>query len=243
MTIIAIFAALSEASAAVSLPFLDDEERDVYVWFLISFPFCLTILFFITLNFNHKSLYAPSDFEKGKHFIKFINDSIPPEKVKAASSSPEPLKQNTADKEKDLHSPARFLKCLPQSFIFRQWKCHDSSRHAHDPPGHINLFTNQAMPHTLHLPQTLHGLHIIDTRRTNAKKDVDTLITEAGQKIRRKPDTRDLIIFLTNQKSVKFINQSELEKLNEDESRQFSYMIYNLSTQALTQTCQINNRQ
>lgn len=64
MTVIAIFATLSETSAAVSLPFLDDEDRDVYVWFLISFPFYLLLLFFATLNFNYRSLYAPSDFER-----------------------------------------------------------------------------------------------------------------------------------------------------------------------------------
>lgn len=74
MTVIAIFATLSETSAAISLPFLDDEERQTYVWFLISFPFYLIFLFFITLNFNYRSLYAPSDFVKGKHFIKAMNN-------------------------------------------------------------------------------------------------------------------------------------------------------------------------
>lgn len=45
MTVIAIFAILSETSAAVSLPFLDNEDREIYVWFLISFPFYLLFLF------------------------------------------------------------------------------------------------------------------------------------------------------------------------------------------------------
>lgn len=31
MTVIAIFAAISETSAAVSLPFLDNEDREIYV--------------------------------------------------------------------------------------------------------------------------------------------------------------------------------------------------------------------
>lgn len=75
MTLIAIFATLSETSAAVSLPFLDDQDRECYVWFLISFPFYLLLLFFITLNFNHRSLYSPSDFRKSKHFIKSMNGS------------------------------------------------------------------------------------------------------------------------------------------------------------------------
>ena len=73
MTVIAIFATLSETSAAISLPFLDNKERELYIWFLISFPFYLLLLFFATLNFNYRSLYAPSDFEKGKHFIKAMD--------------------------------------------------------------------------------------------------------------------------------------------------------------------------
>jgi hypothetical protein len=74
ITVIAIFATLSETSAVVTLPFLDDEERGVYVWFLITFPFYLLLLFFATLNFNYRALYAPSDYEKGEHFIEALGD-------------------------------------------------------------------------------------------------------------------------------------------------------------------------
>ncbi|MGY2259572.1 hypothetical protein [Pseudomonas sp. SDO55104_S430] len=77
MTIIATFATLSETSAAVSLPFLDNDEREIYVWFLISFPFYLLFLFFVTLNFNYRSLYSPSDFEKDEHFLKAMDEAEP----------------------------------------------------------------------------------------------------------------------------------------------------------------------
>lgn len=245
MSIIAIFAVLTEASATVSLPFLDDDDRDIYVWFLISFPLCLIFLFFVTLNFNYKSLYAPSDFEKGEDFIKIIDDTARPKEVKAPPSNAAPSEQHncTAGNEEDVHPPARLLKCPPQSFIFRQQKSRYSSRNAQDPPIHINLFIDHAMQHTLHLPQTLHGLHIIDIRRLNTKKDMDTLITEIGRKIRNKPDSCDLIIFLANRKSAKLINQSALEKPNKDGMKQPSYMVYNLNRRALTQSCQINDQQ
>jgi hypothetical protein len=74
ITVIAIFATLSETSAVATLPFLDDEERGVYLWFLITFPFYLLLLFFATLNFNYRALYAPSDYEKGEHFIEVLGD-------------------------------------------------------------------------------------------------------------------------------------------------------------------------
>jgi len=70
MTLIAILATLSETSAAISLPFLDDEDRERYIWFLIGFPFYLSLLFFLTLNFNYRSLYSPSGLHKSKHVKK-----------------------------------------------------------------------------------------------------------------------------------------------------------------------------
>ncbi|WP_445181114.1 hypothetical protein [Pseudomonas sp. McL0111] len=76
MTVIAIFAFISESSAAISLPFLDNSEREIYIWFLMSFPFYLILLFFITLNFNYRSLYAPSDFEKDDSFLKTFEEPL-----------------------------------------------------------------------------------------------------------------------------------------------------------------------
>lgn len=61
LAIIAIFAGMIEASALASLPLLDQEGQRLYVWFLIGFPPFLTLLFFVTLNFNHHTLYAPDE--------------------------------------------------------------------------------------------------------------------------------------------------------------------------------------
>ncbi|MHC6224356.1 hypothetical protein ACYU03_06170 [Pseudomonas sp. X10] len=61
LTIIAIFAGIIEASALASLPFLSERSQSIYTWFLVAFPFFLTVLFFLTLNFNYRSLYSPSE--------------------------------------------------------------------------------------------------------------------------------------------------------------------------------------
>ena len=55
---------LTEASAAVSLPYINNEHQKIYVWFLVIFPSLLITLFFLTLNFNNKSLYTPADLSK-----------------------------------------------------------------------------------------------------------------------------------------------------------------------------------
>ncbi len=64
LTIIAVFSMLTEASAAVSLPYIDSAHQKEYVWFLIIFPVLLITLFFLTLNFNNKTLYTPADLSK-----------------------------------------------------------------------------------------------------------------------------------------------------------------------------------
>lgn len=59
VTIIAIFAALSEASATSVLPYLGEQDRKIYIWFLIAFPSALVVMFFLTLNFNPTALHEP----------------------------------------------------------------------------------------------------------------------------------------------------------------------------------------
>ncbi|MDZ3995780.1 hypothetical protein [Pseudomonas sp. Teo4] len=59
LTIIAVLAGIIEASALATLPFLSEDSQSLYTWFLVAFPFFLTALFFLTLNFNHKTFYMP----------------------------------------------------------------------------------------------------------------------------------------------------------------------------------------
>ena len=77
LTIIAIFAGLAETSGTVVLPFITKDIQGTFVWFLIIFPTILVILLFITLNFNHRVVYAPSDFEDEENFMRsFVKSTI-----------------------------------------------------------------------------------------------------------------------------------------------------------------------
>jgi hypothetical protein len=69
LTIIAIFAALAEINATISLGLIKPELQDVFIWFIIGFPSLLVLLFFLTWNFNPKVMYAPSDFKDEKIFL------------------------------------------------------------------------------------------------------------------------------------------------------------------------------
>ena len=77
LTLISIFASLTEVFGTSILPFIDKETQVIFIWFIICFPSLLVALFFITLNFNHKVLYSPSDFGEADRGIAelFYNQS------------------------------------------------------------------------------------------------------------------------------------------------------------------------
>lgn len=89
LTIIAIFAGIIEASSLAALPFLEGHSQDIYTWFLVGFPPFLTLLFFMTLNFNHKTLYSPSDFNDQQDFLDAAQPAAA-ETLPAARPAPTP---------------------------------------------------------------------------------------------------------------------------------------------------------
>ncbi len=86
LTIIAIFAGLAEVIGTIALPFLKEGSQDLYVWFLMIFPAVLIFLFFLTLNFNHKVLYAPSDFQDEDNFLKLFGKPAAGDRLEKLSS-------------------------------------------------------------------------------------------------------------------------------------------------------------
>lgn len=72
LTIVALFAALAEIAGTVALATVDKSLQSTFIWFVMGFPTLIVCLFFLTLNFNAKVLYAPSDFRDEKHFLDTI---------------------------------------------------------------------------------------------------------------------------------------------------------------------------
>ena len=86
LTIIAIFAGIIEASALATLPFLSESSQKLYTWFLVGFPFFLTALFFLTLNFNYKSFYSPAPGETADDGATTPNSVATPDMAHAGLS-------------------------------------------------------------------------------------------------------------------------------------------------------------
>lgn len=77
LTLIAVFAGLSEVAMTSALLAVDKELQIFLLYFIIGFPVLLVTLFFLTLNFNHRVLYAPHDFIDESNFVKLISPPPP----------------------------------------------------------------------------------------------------------------------------------------------------------------------
>lgn len=222
MTVIAIFAAISEGSAAVSLPFLNNEDREIYVWFLISFPFYLLFLFFITLNFNHRSLYSPSDFGKDKSFLKVIDNDD------------RDSKRNAPPHERDTHATFGISShIVPRKATATG--CRDSCKvhNASDPPAGINANLNLRIQHNIQLPASISNLHIIDARDIDASREIATIL----EKIRRTDKkTVRVIMFLSNHVSDVSLTKNALLQIRHAKKGSGTTLciVYNLCSQTIT---------
>lgn len=234
MSIIAIFATLSETSAAVSLPFLDEDNQEIYIWFLISFPFYLLFLFFYTLNFNHKSLYAPSDFNKSKQFIKVIGDTA---RSKMNSDA------NLAKEDKQsLQAPAK-KQLVEQSNKRRRAvlnaRSDDLPPSMQDPPG-IAASDCLSAQHQIPLPKSIRSIRIMDARWIRKKKQLRHLAASVDE---RKHNQRKAILLLSCHESAHIVNGNSFKEtgIKSPPLTNGFYMIYNLSTQAVTVIDQDSN--
>lgn len=96
-----MFAAIAEISGTTILPFIEPENQSVYVWFLMLFPVLLVGAFFWTLNFNHKVLYAPSDYKDERNFIDPYGKASPEEQDKKLRDEVQELEAETPEENQN----------------------------------------------------------------------------------------------------------------------------------------------
>lgn len=99
LTVIAIFAAIAEISGTSVLPFISNENQSLYIWFLMIFPMFLVSAFFITLNINHRALYAPSDYKDERNFVNPYGNATPDEQGEKLREEVEELEAETSDSQ------------------------------------------------------------------------------------------------------------------------------------------------
>lgn len=72
LTVISVFAGLAEVMGTVAIKLVIPDLQHIFIWFVMLFPLLLVTAFFVTLNFNPKVLYAPSDFQSDESFKAVI---------------------------------------------------------------------------------------------------------------------------------------------------------------------------
>ena len=208
LTVIAVFSMLTEASAAVSLPYIDSEHQKIYVWFLIAFPSILTTLFFLTLNFNNKTLYTPADLSKAEnthaattclsrldteHASLFKNTSAPAHLFK-----PPPFQPDT-----------KYTLYTPQNLIFLP---QGQSTYDPEPPSFSEQYkgpvTGVTESHILIEGMGLKKLHLIDLSHqylqaypNSTSEDILHTYHKATRKFKNNNPKNDVLLLLTNQHS------------------------------------------
>ena len=78
LTLIGVFAGISEVAGTVVLTQLNGLVQLIFVWFVMLFPVLLVVLFFGTLNRNPKVIYGPSDYRDESHFVSIMQGSYTP---------------------------------------------------------------------------------------------------------------------------------------------------------------------
>jgi hypothetical protein len=217
MTIIAIFAFISESSAAISLPFLDNDEREVYVWFLISFPFYLLLLFFLTLNFNYRSLYAPSDFDKDDSFLKNF------EELKASQSNL--VISSTDTSVATGGKPSSNFEWTPPEHSTGQQQSHRAID--------VSCQEEPWIEYYIQLPKPMGTLRVIDVRPMNSAQAFNTL---AEYLPRLGKQSAKAVVFLTDSMSEVLLKQITLSLIRQSKKSGGGklFIAYNVSTRSTT---------
>ena len=88
LSVIAIFVLLVEAIATIPLITVSARETAVpLVWFVVSFPTIVAILFFSTLWWGHQRLYSPMEYRSDEFFLTAMTAEAVATKAAIAQTS------------------------------------------------------------------------------------------------------------------------------------------------------------
>ncbi len=74
LTVIAIFAGISEVAMTITLIQLPESSQNVFIWFVMLFPILLVIAFFFVLYKKPAVLFSPSDYKEDQTYLSSIGE-------------------------------------------------------------------------------------------------------------------------------------------------------------------------
>ncbi len=75
LTVIAIFAGISEVAMTITLAQLPENNQNIFIWFVMLFPILLVVMFFFVLYTKPAVLFSPSDYKKDETYLSSISDA------------------------------------------------------------------------------------------------------------------------------------------------------------------------
>lgn len=75
LSVIAIFAGISEIAMTVTLLQLNDESQRIFIWFVMLFPVLLVVAFFFVLYTKPAVLFSPADYQEDATYLKSIGNA------------------------------------------------------------------------------------------------------------------------------------------------------------------------
>jgi hypothetical protein len=118
LTLLAIFAGLSDVAMTGVLPFLESSIQRIFMWFVMGYPLLLVCGFFYILIWKREALYAPSDFRDDATWLSVLRDKeqqilskYPLERAITGISGSTDLSNKIKDEEKQF-KPNNFYRFL-----------------------------------------------------------------------------------------------------------------------------------
>ncbi|WP_323986328.1 hypothetical protein [Pseudomonas canadensis] len=168
LTLISLFAGAAELSGVAILPLIKDPNQELYIQFLVFFPTFIIILFFATLNFNHRVLYAPSDYKDEKNFVDPFG-----------RATPEEVKRKLAEETLEVQADVQELQATAFDSSDKASTVEDAPPHQEKPPqtnedkaeadeNHCESSSAPASPTTIPKHRDSHNVH--DTISNNSEQ-------------------------------------------------------------------------
>ena len=72
LTMVSVFAAISEMSMAYVITGLSDKLQEIFIWFVMGFPTVLVLIFFFILYRKPAVFFSPGDYKKEELYVSSI---------------------------------------------------------------------------------------------------------------------------------------------------------------------------
>ncbi|MDF4462319.1 hypothetical protein P3384_23880 [Vibrio parahaemolyticus] len=172
LTIIAIFAGVSETFATVALIKLPPDLQDVFIYFVMFFPLVIVVTFFLILFFKPYVLYAPSDFDDESHFMEInqLKDTIAAvteSALESVSNSGEKLDTKEISRQVAASTINKLEDNLNER-VFRYMSAHPNEAFTARGLGHILSANKYSLTFALH--------HLETEGKIEQGKDGDTIV-------------------------------------------------------------------